>query len=39
VAAIISRISLRNDSLANWSSNSQVVLLKGEVGIEFSENG
>ena len=31
------RISLRNDSLANWIANSSAVLLRGEVGIEFSE--
>ena len=33
------RIVLRNDSTANWLSNDTQVLLKGEVGIEFLENG
>ena len=33
------RISLRNDSKANWNVNSSAVLLRGEVGIEFSEDG
>lgn len=29
------RIVLRNDSTANWLSNGQQILLKGEIGIEF----
>lgn len=33
------RIVLRNDSTANWLTNEAQVLLKGEVGIEFLENG
>ena len=33
------RIVLRNDSLSNWLLNQSVVLLKGEVGIEFADNG
>lgn len=33
------RIVLRNDSTANWLANDSQVLLKGEVGIEFLENG
>jgi hypothetical protein len=33
------RISLRNDSSANWLANDDVVLLKGEVGIEFTFDG
>lgn len=39
MAVIKSRINLRNDSTANWLANSSVVLLKGEVGIEFLESG
>lgn len=34
---IKTKLTLRNDSKANWDDNSQVVLLKGEVGIEFEE--
>lgn len=33
------RIILRNDSTAKWLENESQVLLKGEVGIEFLENG
>ncbi|MEY8365717.1 hypothetical protein AALA22_08755 [Anaerovoracaceae bacterium 41-7] len=33
------RIILRNDSHANWEANSTEVLLKGELGIEFLEDG
>ena len=33
------RISLRNDSYINWAANNSAVLLRGEVGIEFSETG
>lgn len=33
------RIVLRNDSHANWEANSTEVLLKGEVGIEFFDDG
>ena len=29
------RIALRCDSTANWSSNTSAVLLKGELGIEL----
>lgn len=36
---LITRIVLRNDSTANWLANSTQILLKGEVGIEFLENG
>ena len=32
-------IVLRNDTSANWNVNSDQVLLKGEVGIEFLTNG
>lgn len=32
-------IVLRNDSSANWELNSDQILLKGEVGIEFLPNG
>lgn len=33
------RIVLRNDSSANWTTNKDVVLLKGEVGFEFHDDG
>lgn len=33
------KVVLRNDSTANWSANETVVLLKGEVGIEFLADG
>lgn len=33
------RIVLRNDSTANWLTNEDQVLLKGELGIEFQESG
>lgn len=33
------RIVLRNDSTASWLSNSQQILLKGEIGIEFLTDG
>lgn len=33
------RIVLRNDTSANWLANSTVVLLKGEVGLEFMQDG
>lgn len=36
---IKTHIVLRNDTSANWSANSDQVLLKGEVGIEFLPNG
>lgn len=37
--ALITRITLRNDSTANWSASSAAVLLRGEVGLEFTESG
>lgn len=39
MAQLNTRIILRNDSSANWLTNESVVLLKGEVGIEFLTNG
>lgn len=33
------RIVLRHDTSANWEANSSVVLLKGEVGLEFMPDG
>lgn len=36
MAELLTRIILRNDSTANWLANESVVLLKGEVGIEFN---
>lgn len=30
------RVILRNDSTANWEASKSTVLLKGEVGIEFT---
>lgn len=38
MAELRTRIVLRNDSTANWLANESVILLKGEVGIEFLEN-
>lgn len=39
MATLNTRIVLRNDSSANWLTNSKQVLLKGEVGIEFLTDG
>lgn len=39
MAELRTRIILRNDSTANWLTNENVVLLKGEVGIEFLADG
>lgn len=39
MAQINTRIILRNDSSLNWAANSNVILLKGEAGIEFLSNG
>lgn len=39
MAQIKTRIALRNDSTANWQANSDVVLMKGEMGIEFTDAG
>ena len=39
MAELRTRIILRNDSTANLLTNESVVLLKGEVGIEFLANG
>lgn len=39
MAELRTRIVLRNDSTANWLSNSDAVLLKGEVGFEFLTDG
>lgn len=39
MAELITRIVLRNDSTANWNAASDVVLLRGEVGIEFTDDG
>lgn len=39
MAQLNTRIVLRNDSTTKWLENSSTVLLKGEVGIEFLENG
>lgn len=33
------KIVLRNDSSANWITNKDAVLLKGEVGFEFHDDG
>ena len=33
------RIILRNDTTENWNANDAVVLLEGEVGVEFLEDG
>lgn len=39
MAQLNTRIVSRNDSSANWAANSTVVLLKGEIGIEFTADG
>lgn len=39
MAQIKTRIALRNDSTANWETNSDVVLMKGEMGVEFTDAG
>lgn len=39
MATLNTRIVLKNDSSANWLANSAQVLLKGEVGIEFTAEG
>lgn len=39
MAQLNTRIVLRNDSTAKWLAGKDQVLLKGEVGIEFLENG
>ena len=35
MATLNTRVILRNDSIKNWQDNPSMVLLKGEVGIEF----
>ena len=35
MAILNTRVILRNDSTANWEAHSNVVLYKGEIGIEF----
>lgn len=39
MAQLNTRIVLRNDSSANWLTSKDVVLMKGEVGIEFLDDG
>ena len=39
MAQLNTRIVLRNDSITNWQANDTTVLLKGEVGVEFTESG
>ena len=39
MATLNTRIVIRNDSTTNWLTNESVVLLKGEVGIEFLTDG
>ena len=39
MATLNTRIVIRNDSTTNWLTNESVVLLKGEVGIEFLADG
>ena len=36
---INTKIVLRNDSTVNWDAHADQVLLKGELGIEFTESG
>lgn len=39
MTTINTRIIVRNDSTQNWEANESTVLLKGEVGIEFTSDG
>ena len=39
MAQIKTRIIIRNDSTANWLTHLDTVLLKGEFGVEFLEDG
>lgn len=39
MAELNTRIVLRNDSSANWLTNESAVLLKSEVGVEFTADG
>lgn len=39
MSELVTRIIIRNDSTVNWGANSEEVLLKGELGIEFTESG
>lgn len=36
---LLSKILIRNDTTANWTANSTVVLGKGEIGIEWTTDG
>lgn len=36
---LTTRIVLRNDTLANWESNSSIVLLRGEAGVAYDVDG
>lgn len=33
------RITLRNDTMANWMANEEAILLRGEIGIAFDKDG
>ena len=39
MAQLNTRLIIRNDSTTNWSTNDSVVLMKGEMGIEFLDTG
>lgn len=39
MAELYTRLVLRNDSAENWEANKTKSLLKGELGVEFDENG
>lgn len=39
MAQLNTKIVLRNDTAENWLTHSDEILLKGEVGLEFAENG
>lgn len=39
MAQINTKIITRNDAIANWEANSTVVLMKGEQGVAFFEDG
>lgn len=36
---LVTRLIIRNDSTVNWDANSDAVLMKGEMGVEFTSSG
>ena len=39
MAQLNTKIVLRNDTAENWLTHADEILLKGEVGLEFAEDG